>query len=126
MEQMSVLLQLNFMNNDQSLQNSVYKRIHELSIHSVQGGESTMKAWKIKLNELPKPLMKNILSDFEQLFCNHVIDEVNAELEDGFPKSVLEKYVYLIRQILHLKGVPCSLSFKDHITQFPNKKPFEW
>ena len=126
MEQISVLLQLNIMNSDQNLQKNVIKRIHEVTINSVQGGESLLESWKIKLNELPKPLIKDILMDFEHLFCKHVIEEVNVKLHEGFSNLPLEKYLYLIRTILHLNGVPCLMSFKDHIMQFPNKTPFEW
>ena len=127
MEFVLCYLDLHYLHADseESLKRRALITIHKALLMSLSAANSKFDEWEGRIKKLPKSLIKDLLCDFEQLFCKHIIEETES-IVDSFQANDLEKYVYLLRTMLRLNGVPCEISLTEHFVIFPNKKPCEW
>ena len=96
--------------NGLSLKGLSFREIHKKTMTYFNA--DSPKRWEIHLEKLPSKILCELAKDIETYFCAHYLEELYRE--KTVPILHLEKYFFMIKELISNGGHPCRWSLEEH------------
>ena len=103
--------------NGMNLKGLTFRELHKKTMSHLNEDYSNGNAerWRIHLEKLPSKILCELVKDIETYFCTHYLEELYRE--KSIPSADLEKYFFLIKELISTGGHPCRWSLYEHFME---------
>ena len=96
--------------NGMSLKGLTFRELHKKTMSCLNA--TSPERWIIRLEKLPPKILSELVQDIETYFCDHYLEELTGGRT--LPNTYLEKYFFMIKELISTGGHPCRWSLEEH------------